>query len=154
MGKTYNYKNCQYCDRLVWIAKLPKHESFCYLNPINIRYCECGKPIKNWKNSVTCSYSCANKKFRTGENNGNWKQDCYVTTCFLYHKKECVICGEQNIVEVHHLDENNKNNSPTNLVPLCPNHHKYWHSKFKYLVEQKILDYMKEFCYKYNVSFE
>lgn len=150
MGKNYKQYNCQYCDRQIWIAKRQQHESDCYLNPTNVRYCECGDPIKNWKYSVTCSYSCANKKFRSGENNGNWKQDTYVTTCFLYHKKECIICGEQNIVEVHHFDENKKNNSPTNLVPLCPTHHQYWHSRFKYLVEQKVIDYMNDFCYKYN----
>jgi hypothetical protein len=66
----------------------------------------------------------------------------------LYHKKECVVCGENNIVEVHHLDGNSKNNLPKNLIPLCPTHHQYWHSKFKHLVVDKINQYINNFTIK------
>ena len=52
-------------------------------------------------------------------------------------------CKEKNIVEVHHYDENKKNNSPSNLIPLCPTHHQYYHSRFKHLVQDKINDYLK-----------
>ena len=100
------------------------------------------------KKQITCSYACSNKHFRTGENNGNWKQESYRSTCFLYHKKECVVCGENNIVEVHHLDGNSKNNLPKNLIPLCPTHHQYWHSKFKHLVVDKINQYINNFTIK------
>lgn len=96
------------------------------------------------KSKVTCGYQCSNTYFRYGPDNPNWKQDQYRTTCFHFHKKECVVCEESNIVEVHHLDENHTNNSPENLVPLCPtHHHQYWHSQFKSLVEQKVLDYLQ-----------
>ena len=91
--------------------------------------------------SVTCSYACSNKHFRTGEGNGNWKQDTYQTTCFLYHKKECVVCGESNIVEVHHYDCDHSNNDPKNLIPLCSTHHKYMHSKFKKLIDEVVTKY-------------
>jgi len=94
---------------------------------------------------ITCSYSCSNSFFRTGENNGNWKQHSYRSTCFLYHKKECIICKENKIVEVHHLDENNKNNNPENLIPLCPTHHQYWHSRYRKEIENKVYKYIKEF---------
>ncbi len=97
------------------------------------------------KKQVTCSYACSNKYFRTGENNGNWKEKAYRSTCFKHHDKCCVVCEERNIVEVHHLDENKKNNKPTNLIPLCPTHHQYWHSKFKYLVLDKIITYVNNF---------
>ena len=60
------------------------------------------------KEKVTCSYACSNTHFRSGEGNPNWKNSTYRTTCFLYHKKECIICGEKNIVTVHHFDENKK----------------------------------------------
>ena len=36
--------------------------------------------------------------------------------------KECVICGFDKIVEIHHMDFNKNNNEETNLVGLCPNH--------------------------------
>ncbi len=91
----------------------------------------------------TCSYGCSNTYFRSGPKNGNWKEEAYRTTCFHYHKKECVICKEKNIVEAHHLDEDSKNHSPENLIPLCPTHHQYWHSRFKSLVENKVLEYIK-----------
>lgn len=91
------------------------------------------------KKSITCSYACSNKFFRSGENNGNWKEEAYRTTCFLHHDKMCVVCGEKLIVEVHHYDENKQNNSPENLIPLCPTHHQYLHSRHKDLV-QHIVD--------------
>ena len=93
----------------------------------------------------TCSTSCANTYFRSGSDNPNWKNDTYRSTCFLYHKKECVVCKESNIVAVHHLDHNEKNNNPTNLVPLCPTHHQYWHSRYRPLVEPEIREYMNNF---------
>ncbi|MBU1111519.1 MAG: HNH endonuclease [archaeon] len=47
----------------------------------------------------------------------------------LYKKiaTECIICGFNKIIELHHLDDNRDNNSPNNLIPLCPNHHKMLH---------------------------
>ena len=124
---------------------MKRHEDHCYMNPINIKHCSvCSNPIKNYKTSETCGYSCSNKKFRSGPDNGNWKQESYRSTCFHYHKKECVVCQEANIVEVHHLDENKTNNDPSNLIPLCPTHHQYWHSNFRNLVEEKVLQYIAE----------
>ena len=95
---------------------------------------------------TTCSYACSNTYFRTGINNPNWKENSkqYRNTCFFFHKKECVICGENKVIEVHHMDENRSNNKPENLVPLCPTHHKYWHSKYKNEVEEKIHKYVNE----------
>ena len=91
----------------------------------------------------TCSYACSNTFFRSGKNNGNWKEDAYRSTCFLYHKKECVICKEKNIVEVHHQDENHENNNPENLIPLCPTHHQYYHSCYRILILDEINEYIK-----------
>lgn len=94
---------------------------------------------------MTCSYACSNKKFRTGRNNGNWNENRYKTTCFLHHKKECIICGESKIVEVHHYNKNHKDNRPENLVPLCPTHHQYVHSRFFVEIEEKIHKYVRQF---------
>lgn len=104
-----------------------------------VRYVRKGFSTK----SVTCSHACANTYFRTGESHPNWKQSSYRTTCFLNHEKRCVVCGEDKIVEVHHLDEDKLNNLPENLIPLCPTHHQYWHSRFRYLIEDKVLGYIK-----------
>lgn len=67
----------------------------------------------------------------------------YSKKCFSIHKRECVICGENLIVEVHHMDENRRNDAPINLVPLCPTHHKYWHSKHRYIIEDKVHMYLR-----------
>lgn len=83
--------------------------------------------IGNKKEKTTCSPACANTYFRSGENNPNFKGITYRQVCFRYHNKECIICGEDLVVEVHHYDCNNKNNDPKNLIPLCPTHHKYIH---------------------------
>lgn len=61
--------------------------------------------------------------------------------------KMCVICGFDKVVDLHHLDDNHKNNSEDNLVGLCPNHHKMLHD-FKYRAE--MLKILKE--KGYNVS--
>lgn len=49
------------------------------------------------------------------------------TTCFAYHSKICVVCGEPNMVTVHHRNENKDDNRPQNLIPMCPTHHWYVH---------------------------
>ena len=94
---------------------------------------------------TTCSISCANTYFRSGKNHGSYLGNNYRTKCFTEHKKECVICGENLAIDVHHLDEDSTNDDINNLIPLCPTHHRYWHSKHKNLVEQKVLNYVKEF---------
>ncbi len=66
------------------------------------------------------------------------------TNRYLYLKKltrKCVICGFNEIVELHHLDKNRKNNCRDNLIGLCPNHHKMFHT-IKY--REKILKKLKE----------
>lgn len=99
------------------------------------------------REKTTCSHSCSNTFYRSGSNNPNWKEEStqYRNKCFEFHKKECIICKEDKIVEVHHLDENRENNKIDNLVPLCPTHHKYLHSNYRYLIEDKVNEYIKDF---------
>lgn len=44
---------------------------------------------------------------------------------------QCILCnhGPQNL-EVHHLDNNSKNDEPFNLIPVCKKCHVFLHSKF------------------------
>lgn len=94
------------------------------------------------KEKTVCSIACSNTYFRSGKNNPNYKETKkdYRAICFEFYPKKCLVCNEINIVEVHHFDENHENNDINNLVPLCPTHHKYWHSRYKNLIYQKILD--------------
>jgi predicted HNH restriction endonuclease len=48
-------------------------------------------------------------------------------------------------VAIHHIDENKKNNEPSNLIPLCPNHHEMCHSKWKSEIEPFINEWQQNF---------
>jgi hypothetical protein len=124
-------------------VRLPKYEAIKKNCPV------CGNEfetqIGNKREKTTCSYKCSNTFFRSGKQNPNWKDDSYRSTCFEHHTKECVICGESKIVAVHHYDENHYNNDPKNLIPLCPTHHQYVHSKYKDEVIDKIDEYRNKF---------
>jgi hypothetical protein len=111
--------------------------------------------VNHRNEKTTCSYACSNTYFRSGENNPNWSDEVkgefskkYRTICFRHHKKECVVCGENKIVAVHHYDENHKNNDIENLIPLCPTHHQYVHSKYKDEVIGKIDEYRNKLINK------
>ena len=119
----------------------------------------CGNEFENLLNhprqKTTCSHSCSNTFFRSGSSHPNWKEldlltheSKYRRICFEYHKKECVVCGENKIVSVHHYDENHNNNSIENLIPLCPTHHQYVHSRYKNDVIDKIDKYRQDFILK------
>ena len=139
-------KSCQFCGTTMASGNISRHEHVCYLNPNRLILCPvCGKPIKNYKKNKTCSHGCANTFFRTGKNNPNWKDSTYRTTCFEFHPRRCIVCGEENIVEVHHYDGNRDNNEPQNLIPLCPTHHKYVHSRHNEKVEEYIEEYRKNY---------
>jgi len=136
-------KRCKYCGKESSSAGIKRHEPKCYLNPKNLRECAvCGKPVKG--KAKTCSYSCSNTFFRSGEDNPNWKDSTYRSTCFAHHKKECIICGENKIVHVHHYDGNKNNNTPENLIPLCPTHHQYLHSRYKKLIFEQVKKYIEK----------
>lgn len=146
--------NCKYCGHDSPKTSNKRHESHCYLNPKNITLCpNCNEPIKNYKENQTCSTGCYNSLYRKGEDNGSYKhgynigenasEPHYRVICFNHHKKKCIICDESTIVAVHHYDGDNTNNNPENLIPLCPTHHTYWHSRHKHLIEEQVNGYRK-----------
>ena len=122
----------------------------------------CGDKFKTKKGhkseKETCSYSCANTYFRSGEDHRNYKDFSeytdkgdkhlskkYRKRCFEHHEHKCVVCGEEKILDVHHYDENKLNNEPENLIPICPTHHNYYHSKYRDEVKDKIDEYYNWF---------
>ena len=103
----------------------------------------CNKTFETLPNEdkITCGYSCSNVHFNGVSRNINVTS--YKVIAFRKHKRECIICGENKIVEVHHYDEDHENNNWNNLIPMCPTHHQYFHSKYKYLVKDKIESFHK-----------
>ena len=95
---------------------------------------------KKFENSRFCSRSCSNNRQEWWNDNATR----YRTIAFQTWKKECVVCGFDKIVVVHHMDENHDNNDIHNLVPLCPNHHEMFHSKYHDEVEPLIMEAIKE----------
>jgi len=144
LNKNYKYY-CIYCGKPL-INKFNKnvHEIVCSMNPKNVKFCYCGNIILN-KTSRTCSYYCSNKIFKNQKKKKDLSIDKHRDIAFRYHRKQCIICNEKNIVEVHHYDNNHYNNNPINFIPLCPTHHKYVHSKYKILIQDKINIYYKNF---------
>lgn len=105
--------------------------------------CETGFYHKSGKKQY-CSHACYHDDFKKGNYSGD-KQPHYRTICFQFHKKECVICKEKIVIDVHHFDHNKQNNSPENLIPLCPNHHRYIHLKGHHKkYELIVIKYIKE----------
>lgn len=95
------------------------------------------------KEKYTCSQKCGSSVEGVKRSKRNVKS--YRAICFKYHEKKCCICDESNIVEVHHLNENKYDDNVYNLVPLCPTHHNYWHSRYKSLIENDVLKYVEKF---------
>ena len=114
----------------------------------------CGGIFKTKKGhkseKTTCSHSCSNTYFRSGDSNGNWRDSAYRSTCFSTHQKRCVICDEDKIVEVHHYNGDHEDNRIENLIPLCPTHHRYWHSRYRKLIKEKVDNYVKRFIKTLN----
>lgn len=98
------------------------------------------------KEAYYCSRSCANSV------GGNAKADkyhydevaSYTAVCWRHHEKKCIVCDENKIVAVHHNDHNHENNDPINLIPLCPTHHQYVHSRYRDEVQPIIDKYVKD----------
>lgn len=86
---------------------------------------------------------CYQFVFRTEPNKAwNWQKRHGVTPeQYKQITNKCVICGFTDIVDLHHIDGNSKNNSKTNLIGVCPNHHRMIH-EYKY--RQKMLDFLKD----------
>jgi hypothetical protein len=110
------------------------------LKQLNCQYCQRNISALNLaKHETSCKL------------NPDSKGSSYVDICFSFHQRKCVVCKEFRCIEVHHLDSDRKNNSPTNLVPLCPTHHRFWHNpKYKSIIEQTVLNYVRRFTQKYR----
>lgn len=125
-NKRIKRNNALYCSKeCFYKSRIKKEKTFCY---------NCGTEIlktpyrinktKNGKNF--CSKSCANSYNNTLRKKTSI--NTYRRIAFEVYEHKCAICGwneDERILEVHHKDENRKNNQIDNLIILCPICHKY-----------------------------
>jgi len=93
---------------------------------------------------VTCSLSCSNKYFRSGENHWMYKtgKSSYRNLGLNTYGHKCAVCDESLLVQVHHIDKDRDNNSIDNLIVLCPTHHEYLHSEHIDVIKPLIDEYL------------
>jgi hypothetical protein len=63
---------------------------------------------------------------------------------FRHHQRACVVCGEDRVIDVHHLNYDELDHNEENIVPLCPTHHRYIHSRQPEETLAKIAKYLEE----------
>lgn len=103
-------------------------------NPFYVKYHQVGKrKYCSRVCSAAAHYGTKRPQERPdtfGANNPNYKgtnnQVTASRTYFRYMPKRCLICGWDTFVDVHHINpkRHNGTNDLTNLIGLCPNHHR------------------------------
>lgn len=84
-----------------------------------------------FRTSRFCSRSCANARggyavWRAAKDEIH-EYSNYKKVCFYYHGRQCVVCDHDDVIEVHHLDNDRSNENIDNLIPVCPTHHRILH---------------------------
>jgi len=99
------------------------------------------------KSKYFCTRKCANAVGGIAKAKKHHADDTakYTTVAWRHHPKQCVVCEEKLVVAVHHYNEIHTDNRPENLVPMCPTHHQYMHSRYKYLILEKVEKYISNF---------
>lgn len=100
--------------------------------------------VKNnnkYSKQITCSHQCSNNYFKQATKS-IVSTEQYALRAKKAGMNECCICGESNVLDIHHIDSNRDNNDFSNLVPLCPTHHAYIHRGKLDLIIDKLSFYL------------
>jgi len=100
----------------------------------------CDKEISKYsKRCKSCSNKFRKGKYflnsenKKGSNHPNWKggiSQNYMRRISLENlKQKCSLCNSKKNLEVHHIDQNRKNNKLLNLIILCRSCHTKIHYK-------------------------
>ena len=82
--------------------------------------------VKEYRARRHCSLRCGNTRREVGRSALLWRA--------RRHKKtRCEACGYAKRLAVHHCDQDQANNDPTNLQTLCAHCHDFWHATAKRL---------------------
>src|SRR5688572_7479892 len=70
-----------------------------------------------------CSLSCANSRTK-----GGTSRKAFHAQARKHRKSFCECCRSTKRLHAHHVDENWKNNTPSNIQTLCVFCHQFWHA--------------------------
>lgn len=153
LSKSNQKNHVRWCDsnpkRNTWNKQKQSIDTYGLLKEFSVNCVNCEKnffvkereKLFPQKKKYFCSRSCANSVGgRTKANKYGIVQ--YVTIAKKFHQPRCVVCNEDQVLDVHHIDENRNNNSANNLVFLCPNHHAALHRLKDDTVKLKIKNYI------------
>ena len=127
-----------------------EHKGYSFVGCPKCKYAKvtcsyCGKEFERLKSKITsdlvyCSVECGNrhKNSMVKQNNSS----AYRRNAFETYPHECAICGyneDEDILEVHHINENHSDNELNNLIILCPICHKKLTSKKYRLIDRKTI---------------
>ena len=124
-------KKCQNCKK----EKEHHAKGLCYICYKKVNWRPQIKTCKRCKRKMSihakslCA-GCYNYVFHTDKNKAYHHRKANNVDLKTYRKttQKCVICSFDKVVDLHHIDLNKENQSATNLVGLCPNHHRMIHS--------------------------
>lgn len=86
------------------------------------KICGTSFDYRTTRGTQVCSKTCHKKllsEMRMGEKNPRFNNGWRQYHRIKKHIKFCENCGRNYNLEVHHLDGNNKNNKPENLIKVC-----------------------------------
>lgn len=151
-------KTCLICGKAFYVPILRQHtakycsracyyKSMAHIGSVEIRCPICGKTFLQSPshNQTCCSRKCAGILERLEPSASASGIRSKIAGMKL--NERCCMCGYHKypqILEVHHIDHNRKNNHWSNLTLLCPNCHKSHHFVQPILIVPTIEDLMRE----------
>ena len=133
-------RSCERCGRTFRRYAGHVHQRFCSKEctrkPIEPRRCKgCGKSfVPNKRHGLYCARGCVHRSNAVERINRGIFVNARIAKAYLLEVGGCSRCGWKEIPEVlelHHIDRNRRNNGIFNLELLCPNCHTVDHFKMK-----------------------
>jgi hypothetical protein len=103
------------------VAEEPKSCAACGQAISRKRYGKQREALSAFRRRKFCSLSCANTREELTKHGYSWRARKHL-------KLSCEACGSAQSLEAHHIDQDNRNNDPTNIQTLCGPCHDFWHA--------------------------
>lgn len=113
-------KNAKFCSRECFFNSMKKRVFF----PCRT----CGAQVEKALTKVRggfCSHSCGAKQPKPWRRTYRARSATQYSDCAELYGSACRICGFKRVIEYAHIIPHSKGGTthPTNIIPLCPNHH-------------------------------